>query len=142
MNKGCMYWDESSRGYNCSNSGKPKKRGRWVGERNINGKRVRMRSTDFNKVMAWMRLDPSFSPEDITKGKGSTLQITRNEGKICSSIVTPKENNKKENTTVTDIPVVNKRTFTPLIGLPGYYADLNKREYLHRKQLLNGKNWH
>lgn len=143
MTKGCIYWDESSRGYNCSNSGKPKKRGRWVGERNINGKRVRMRSTDFNKVMAWMCLDPSFSPEDITKGKGSTLQITRNEEKKsrneekkCSSIVTPKEKNKKETATVTDTPVVNKRTFTPLIGLPGYYADLNTGEIWSNKKRI------
>lgn len=54
MNKGCIYWDESSRGYNCSNAGTKHKRGRWVGEKNVNGRRVRMRSTDFDRVMAWI----------------------------------------------------------------------------------------
>ena len=54
MNKGCIYWDESSRGYNSSNAGTKHKRGRWVGEKNVNGRRVRMRSTDFDKVMAWL----------------------------------------------------------------------------------------
>lgn len=54
MNKGCIYWDESSRGYNCSNAGTKHKRGRWVGEKNVDGRRVRMRSTDFDRVMAWI----------------------------------------------------------------------------------------
>ena len=54
MNNGCIYWDESSRGYNSSNAGTKHKRGRWVGEKNVNGRRVRMRSTDFDRVMAWI----------------------------------------------------------------------------------------
>ena len=133
-----MYWDESSRGYNCSNSGKPKKRGRWVGERNINGKRVRMRSTDFNKVMAWMRLDPSFSPEDITKGKGSTLQLTQNEGKKSrnegkkSSVTDEKGTPSKKKTPVTGTSVIKKRTFTPLPEFPSYYIDMAEKQVYHK----------
>lgn len=48
-NKGCIYWDESSRGKN--NIRKP---GRWVGERLENGKRVRMRSTNYDNVLQWV----------------------------------------------------------------------------------------
>lgn len=52
--KGSIYWDESSRGYNCGNVHSEKKRGQWVGERYENGKRVRFRSTNYNKVVAWV----------------------------------------------------------------------------------------
>lgn len=48
-NKGCIYWDESSRGVSID-----RPRGRWVGERLENGKRVRMRSTNYNNVLKWV----------------------------------------------------------------------------------------
>ena len=51
-NKGCIYWDESSRG-----TAYPRPRGRWVGERLDNGKRVRMRSTNYDKVLKWVTGD-------------------------------------------------------------------------------------
>lgn len=54
MNKGTIYYDNSSRGLNCSNAGTEKKRGRWVGEKYVNGRRLRFRSTDQNKVLAWL----------------------------------------------------------------------------------------
>lgn len=54
MSKGTIYWDDSSRGYNASSTGTPHKRGRWVGERNENGRRVRFRSTDYRKVLTWV----------------------------------------------------------------------------------------
>ena len=48
-NKGCIYWDESSRGVSIE-----RPRGRWVGERLENGKRVRMRSTNYDNVLKWV----------------------------------------------------------------------------------------
>ena len=48
-NKGCIYWDESSRGVSLI-----RPRGRWVGERLENGKRVRMRSTNYDNVLKWI----------------------------------------------------------------------------------------
>lgn len=55
MNKGTLYWDESSRGYrNNTPERTPYKRGRWVGEKMVNGRRVRMRSTDYEKVLQWL----------------------------------------------------------------------------------------
>ena len=48
-NKGCLYWDESSRGMSYL-----RPRGRWVGERLENGKRIRMRSTNYDKVLKWL----------------------------------------------------------------------------------------
>lgn len=54
MSKGTIYYDESSRGLNCSCAGTEKKRGRWVGEKIIDGRRVRMRSTNLNRVLAWL----------------------------------------------------------------------------------------
>ena len=53
-NKGTIYWDESSRGTKYK-----REPGRWVGERLENGKRVRMRSTDYNKVVDWINQTPS-----------------------------------------------------------------------------------
>ena len=51
---GSIYWDESSRGYHGNAGHTPYTRGRWVGERTVNGKRIRMRSRDYDKVVAWM----------------------------------------------------------------------------------------
>ena len=48
-NQGCIYWDESSRGVSLV-----RPRGRWVGERMENGKRVRMRSTNYDNVLKWI----------------------------------------------------------------------------------------
>ena len=48
-NKGCIYWDESSRGVSIE-----RPRGRWVGERVENGRRVRMRSTNYDNVLKWI----------------------------------------------------------------------------------------
>ena len=48
-NKGCIYWDESSRGVSLI-----RPRGRWVGERLENGKRVRMRSMNYDNVLKWI----------------------------------------------------------------------------------------
>lgn len=48
-NQGCIYWDESSRGTKYD-----RPRGRWVGERLENGKRVRMRSTNYDNVLQWV----------------------------------------------------------------------------------------
>lgn len=47
--QGSIYWDESSRGVSID-----RPRGRWVGERRENGKRVRFRSTNYGKVVAWV----------------------------------------------------------------------------------------
>jgi hypothetical protein len=47
--QGSIYWDESSRGVSYE-----RQRGRWVGERRESGKRVRFRSTDYGKVVAWV----------------------------------------------------------------------------------------
>ena len=49
-----IYWDESSRGYHGNQGRTPYTRGRWVGEKMVNGKRVRMRSRDYDKVVAWV----------------------------------------------------------------------------------------
>lgn len=49
-----IYWDESSRGYHGNQGHTPYTRGRWVGEKMVNGKRVRMRSRDYDKVVAWV----------------------------------------------------------------------------------------
>jgi hypothetical protein len=53
-NQGCIYWDESSRGYHGNEGRTPYKRGRWVGERMVDGRRVRMRSVDYDKVLQWL----------------------------------------------------------------------------------------
>ena len=49
-----IYYDESSRGYHGNQGRTPYTRGRWVGEKMVNGKRVRMRSRDYDKVVAWV----------------------------------------------------------------------------------------
>lgn len=50
-----IYWDESSRGYHSNTGRTPYVRGRWVGEKTENGKRVRMRSTNYEKILAWVQ---------------------------------------------------------------------------------------
>ena len=50
-NKGCLYWDESSRGIKC---GKQDKRGRWCAEKRVGGRLVRMRSPDIQKCIDFL----------------------------------------------------------------------------------------
>lgn len=50
-NKGCLYWDESSRGIK---SGKTDRRGRWCAEKRIDGKLVRKRSGDIQKCIDFL----------------------------------------------------------------------------------------
>ena len=74
-NKGCIYWDESSRGKN--NIRKP---GRWVGERLENGKRVRMRSTNYDNVLQWVTGDTRDCNRIQLKGlPGYSIDIERKE---------------------------------------------------------------
>jgi hypothetical protein len=89
MNKGCIYWDESSRGTDTRH-----KRGRWVGEKNVDGRRVRMRSTVMSKVLEWLNQDQS------TEGKDGLYKRPR----------TPRER-------------VDISRLTPIVGMP-YYADV------------------
>lgn len=58
---GTIYWEETSRGTKC---GKPDKRGRWVAQRMEGGKRVRMRSADYHKVLNWLN---GYNPEQNRK---------------------------------------------------------------------------
>lgn len=51
MNKGCLYWDESSRGIK---SGKQDRRGRWCAEKRIDGRLVRKRSSDMQKCLDFL----------------------------------------------------------------------------------------
>lgn len=88
MNKGCIYWDESSRGDTRH------KRGRWVGEKNVDGRRVRMRSTILCKVMEWLNQDQS------EEGKDGRYKR-------------PKTHREK----------VDISRLTPIVGMP-YYADV------------------
>ena len=60
--KGTIYWDESSRGYHQNEGRTPYKRGRWVGEKMVNGRRVRMRSSDYKKILQW--LNPEMNPKN------------------------------------------------------------------------------
>ena len=62
-NKGCLYWDESSRGVSID-----RPRGRWVGERLENGKRVRMRSTNYDNVLKWVMGNTTDCPRSKIKG--------------------------------------------------------------------------
>ena len=110
MNKGCIYWDESSRGTDGRH-----KRGRWVGEKNVDGRRVRMRSTVLSKVMEWLNQDQS------TEGKDGLYKRPR----------TPREK-------------VDISRLTPIVGMP-YYADVegyyiaNKFGYKVRPSLVGRK---
>lgn len=89
MNKGCIYWDESSRGTDTTH-----KRGRWVGEKKVDGRRVRMRSTILRKVLEWLNQDQS------QEGKDGLYKRPR----------TPRER-------------VDISQLTPIVGMP-YYADV------------------
>jgi hypothetical protein len=51
MNRGCLYWDESSRGMK---NGRPDRRGRWCAEKSVNGRTIRMRSADMNKCLEFL----------------------------------------------------------------------------------------
>lgn len=51
VNKGCLYWDESSRGIK---RGKQDRRGRWCAEKRIDGRLVRKRSTDMQKCLDFL----------------------------------------------------------------------------------------
>lgn len=51
MNKGCLYWDESSRGVK---NGKQDKRGRWCAEKRIEGRLVRKRSRDIQQCIEFL----------------------------------------------------------------------------------------
>lgn len=50
-NKGCLYWDESSRG---TKYGKQDRRGRWCAEKMVDGRRVRKRSSDMQKCLDFL----------------------------------------------------------------------------------------
>jgi hypothetical protein len=74
-NKGCIYWDESSRGVSLD-----RPRGRWVGERLENGKRVRMRSTNYNNVLKWVTGNTTDCPRRQIKGfPDYSIDINRKE---------------------------------------------------------------
>lgn len=74
-NKGCIYWDESSRGVSLD-----RPRGRWVGERLENGKRVRMRSTNYNNVLKWVTGNTTDCNRIQLKGlPGYSIDIERKE---------------------------------------------------------------
>ena len=92
MNKGCIYWDESSRGTDGRH-----KRGRWVGEIKIDGRRVRMRSTVLSKVMEWLNQNA----DGITTEKPKGLYKR------------PRTHKEK----------VDISRLTPIVGMP-YYADV------------------
>lgn len=51
MNKGCIYWDEGNRGMK---NGKPDHRGRWVAEKMIDGRRVRVRSGNMQRCLDFL----------------------------------------------------------------------------------------
>ena len=96
MNKGCIYWDESSRGTDGRH-----RRGRWVGEIKIGDRRVCMRSTMLSKVMEWMNQDHSTDgiPTEEPKPK-----------RLYKRPRTPRER-------------VDISRLTPIVGTP-YYADV------------------
>lgn len=50
-NKGCLYWDESSRG---KKNGKDDIRGRWCAEKRIEGRLIRKRSGDIQKCLDFL----------------------------------------------------------------------------------------
>lgn len=92
MNKGCIYWDESSRGTDNRH-----RRGRWVGEIKINGRRVRMRSTILSKVMEWLNQNADGYTTEKPKGLYKR----------------PRTHKEK----------VDISRLTPIVGMP-YYADV------------------
>lgn len=75
-----IYYDESSRGYHGNAGRTPYTRGRWVGEKTVNGKRIRMRSTDYDKVLAWMNGEKTVRKGLPLKGLPTyTIDIERRE---------------------------------------------------------------
>lgn len=73
--QGSIYWDESSRGVSYE-----RQRGRWVGERRENGKRVRFRSTDYGKVVAWVTgSEPDNNRIPLRGMDGYSVDIERKE---------------------------------------------------------------
>jgi hypothetical protein len=90
-NKGCIYWDESSRGVSID-----RPRGRWVGERLENGKRVRMRSTNYNNVLKWVMGNNTDCPRRQIKGfPDYFINIERRE--VFGKRGTPMKGEKKKN---------------------------------------------
>lgn len=53
MNKGCIYYEETTAFRH--KDGSPGKKGRWVGEILVNGRRVRMRSTNYRNVLLFLQ---------------------------------------------------------------------------------------
>lgn len=82
MNKGCLYWDESSRG---TKAGKPDRRGRWCAEKIIKGRRVRMRSGDINRCLNFLQEERKGVnlPDEVKPIKGfPSYWIDPNSGKV------------------------------------------------------------
>lgn len=52
--KGCIYWDESSRGYHNNPGHTQYTRGRWCAEKYIDGRRIRRRSKDIDKCLDFL----------------------------------------------------------------------------------------
>ena len=91
MERGTIYWDESSRGKNGSHADTDKRRGRWVGERRENGRRVRFRSTDYDKVLAWIQHGP-IDNIDIRQLVGMKYKVNIRTGDVIGcggKILTP-----------------------------------------------------
>lgn len=82
MNRGCLYWDESSRG---TKAGKPDRRGRWCAEKMINGRKVRMRSGDINRCLNFLQEERKGVnlPDEVKPIKGfPSYWIDPNSGKV------------------------------------------------------------
>lgn len=60
MSKGTLYWEEGSRGIK---AGKQDVRGRWCAETSVNGRRVRLRSGNINRCLAFLD-DTEKRPKD------------------------------------------------------------------------------
>lgn len=67
MNKGCIYWDESSRGIR---NGKQDCRGRWCAEKRIGGRLVRLRSSDMQRCLEFLK-----DCEEVTERRPSPLTV-------------------------------------------------------------------
>lgn len=80
MYKGSIYWDESSKGIR---NGEQRKQSRWVAERIVKGRRIRMRSANYERCLAWLegRPLPPQTPnprvELIVVSPNSTLLMDR-----------------------------------------------------------------
>ena len=77
--QGSIYWDESSRGYHSNEGRTPYKRGRWVGERMVDGRRVRMRSADYDKVLQWLN---DATKNDLLTLKGFDYSVDTKRNKL------------------------------------------------------------